>query len=96
MTNINCNQSFFSLAQPPWALASDFCFMFILQMVGLLGRVISSSQGLYLNIRQHKHGINIYTHQTSMPYVGFEPTIPAISRPPCQRRQFMPLTARLL
>jgi hypothetical protein len=42
---------FFSLAlQPPWALASDLCFMIILQAVGLLGRVISSSQGLYLNI----------------------------------------------
>jgi hypothetical protein len=38
---------FFSLAlQPPWALASAFSFMIIL---GLLGRVISSSQGLYLN-----------------------------------------------
>jgi hypothetical protein len=32
------------------------------QTVGLLGRGISSSQGLYLNRRQHKHKINAYTH----------------------------------
>jgi hypothetical protein len=48
--------------------------------VGLLGRVISSSQGLYLNTGQHKHRINTYTHQTSMPCVGFEPTISAFER----------------
>jgi hypothetical protein len=72
---------FFSLAlQPPWALASAFSFMIILQTVGLLGRVISSSQGLYLNIAQHKHRINTYTHQTSMSWVGFELTIPASER----------------
>jgi hypothetical protein len=47
------------------------------QTVGLLGRVISSSQGLYLNTGQHKHRINAYTHQTSMPCVGLEPTNPA-------------------
>jgi hypothetical protein len=54
-----------------------FSFMIILQTVGLLGRVISSSQGLHLNIGQHKYGKNTYTYQTSMPFVGFEPTIPA-------------------
>jgi hypothetical protein len=42
--------------------------------------VISSSQGLCLNIRQHKHRTNTYTHQTSMSCVGFEPTIPASER----------------
>jgi hypothetical protein len=47
------------------------------QTVGLLGRVISPSQHLYLNIGQHKYRINAYTHQTSMPWVGFEATIPA-------------------
>jgi hypothetical protein len=57
----------------PWPLI--FSFMIILQTVGLLGRVISSSQGLYLNTGQHKHRIN--TYQTSMPCVGLEPTIPA-------------------
>jgi hypothetical protein len=32
-----------------------FGFLIYLRAVGLLGRVISSSQGLYLNTRQHKH-----------------------------------------
>jgi hypothetical protein len=39
-------------------------------MVGHFGRVISLSQGLYLNTGQHKHRINTYTYQTSMPCVG--------------------------
>jgi hypothetical protein len=45
-----------------------------------VGRVISPSQGLYLNTLQPKHRINAYTHQTSMPRVRFEPTIPAFNR----------------
>jgi hypothetical protein len=53
--------------------------MTILQMIGLLGRVISSSQSLDLNTGQHKHRINAYTYQTSMPCVEFEPTI-AVSK----------------
>jgi hypothetical protein len=57
-----------------------FSFLIILQTVGLLGRVISSSQGLYLNTGQHKHRLNTYTYQTSMPCVGFEHTIPASER----------------
>jgi hypothetical protein len=32
------------------------------QTVGLLGPVISPSQGRYLNIGQHQHRINAYTH----------------------------------
>jgi hypothetical protein len=51
-----------------------------LQTVGLLGRMISPSQVLYLNTRKHKHRINTYTYQTSMPCVGFEHTIPASER----------------
>jgi hypothetical protein len=50
------------------------------QSIGLLGQVISSSQGLYLNTGQHKHRINAYTNQTSMPCAGFKPTIPASER----------------
>jgi hypothetical protein len=50
------------------------------QTVAFLGWVISSSQGLYLNTGQHKHRIIAYTQQTSMPWVGFEPTIPASGR----------------
>jgi hypothetical protein len=51
-----------------------------LQTVGLLGRVISSSQGLYLNTGQHKHRKNAYTYQISMSCMGFETTIPASVR----------------
>jgi hypothetical protein len=75
------HEFYFSLSlQPPWALASIFSFMIISQTVGLLGRVISLSKGLYLNTGQHKYRINTYTYQTSMPCVGFEPTIPASER----------------
>jgi hypothetical protein len=38
-----------------------------LQTVGLFGRAISPSQGLYLHTEQHKHRINAYTDQTCMP-----------------------------
>jgi hypothetical protein len=50
------------------------------QTVGLLGLGISPSQGRYVNTGQHKHRINAYTHQISMPWMGFEPTIPASER----------------
>jgi hypothetical protein len=42
------------------------------QAVGLLGRVISSSQDLYLNKGQHKHR-KMRTHKASMTKAGFEP-----------------------
>jgi hypothetical protein len=67
--------------------------MIILQTVGLLGRVISSSQGRCLNAGQHKHRINTYTNQTSMPCVGFEPTIPA-SEPAKTVHGQLPLSAQ--
>jgi hypothetical protein len=69
------------LLPPLWSigLTSQFLDHF-LQTVGLPGRVIRSSQGLYLNTEQHKHRINAYTHKTSMPYVGFETMIPASER----------------
>jgi hypothetical protein len=45
-----------------WALASFFNFvMFFTQTVGLLGRLISSSQGRYLHTGQHKHRIKAHT-----------------------------------
>jgi hypothetical protein len=86
---VSMNKIHFLLAlQPPplgpWHLIF-FRFMIILQTVGLLGRVISSSQDLYLTTGQHKHRINTYTCQTSMPCVGFDPTIPTFS----ERRQCM-------
>jgi hypothetical protein len=74
---------FTCLIRSSYTLLCRGCFFFILvvlQTVGLLGRVISSSQGLYLNTGQHKDRINTYTYQTSMPYVGFKPTIQASKR----------------
>jgi hypothetical protein len=44
-------------------------FLNLRQTVELLGRGISPSQGRYLTQTQNKH------EQTSMPWVGFEPTI---------------------
>jgi hypothetical protein len=75
----------FSMALPahsgPWPLIqvrNNFS-----QTVGLLGRVISPSQGRYLNTGQHKHRMSTTTHQTSMPWVRFEPTIPGSERASC-------------
>jgi hypothetical protein len=62
-----------------WALAT-FSVSWSYTTVGLLGRGISPSQGLYLYTEQNKHRINAYTHQISMLWVGFEPTIPAFER----------------
>jgi hypothetical protein len=62
---------FFSLSH--FGSRADFSVAF-LQTVGLLGRVISSSQDLYLNTGQHRHKINTYTHQAPMT------TIPASVR----------------
>jgi hypothetical protein len=73
---------YFTLSVPLIPLRCRGCFfiLIILQTVGLLGRVISPSQGLYPNTGQHKHRINTHTYQTFMPCVGFEPTIPAPER----------------
>jgi hypothetical protein len=49
-------------------------FLNLRHSVGLLGRVISPSECRYLTQTQIKH------KQTSMPLVGFEPTIPALER----------------
>jgi hypothetical protein len=51
---------------PLWNIGQISQFLNHLQTLGLLGRVISSSQGLYLNIGQHIHR-KTHTHQTSMP-----------------------------
>jgi hypothetical protein len=52
-------------------------FLYSTQSVGLLGRGISPSQGRYLHTGKHKQNKRI---QTSMPQVGFEPTIPVFER----------------
>jgi hypothetical protein len=48
--------------QPFVALVRFFSFLIYIQSVGLLGRVISPSQGLYLYTGQHKHRINVHKH----------------------------------
>jgi hypothetical protein len=65
---------FFGATAPIWALAYlhetlHFGLLDLRHSVGLLGRVISSSQDLYLYTTQK----NANTHQTSMPRVGIEP-----------------------
>jgi hypothetical protein len=59
MLNSFIHQLFYSPSLDP-----GFFFSFVIfftQTVGLLGRVISPSQGLYLNTGQHKHRINAHT-----------------------------------
>jgi hypothetical protein len=66
----------FSLAlQPPWALASDFQFRDHFTD----GRTPWTSDQLIARPLP-KHRIDTYTYQTSMLYMGFEPTIPASER----------------
>jgi hypothetical protein len=49
------------------------------QAVGLFGRVISSSQGIYLNTGQHKHRKT--RTPIKHPWAGFEPAVTASERP---------------
>jgi hypothetical protein len=49
-----------SLGLPPWNSPFHFGFLDLRQSVGLLGRVISSSQGLYLYTNTEK---STYTHK---------------------------------
>jgi hypothetical protein len=67
------------LGLPPWNSPFQFGLLDLRHSVGLLGWVISSSQGLYLNTNTEKR-THIHKHQTSMPWVEFEPTIAASER----------------
>jgi hypothetical protein len=75
-------QWLFQPVQGPGLLFSSV--IFFTQTAGLLGRVISSSQGRYLNTEQHKYRINAHRH----------PCLEWDSNPRSQRsserRQFMP------
>jgi hypothetical protein len=75
---------FFFLSLPLWStgLISQFHGSF-LQSVGFLGRLISSSQSLYLNTGQHKQKKRIHKH----PYLVWDSN--PRSRLPSQRRQYM-------
>jgi hypothetical protein len=54
----------YSLGLPPWNSPFHFCFPDLRQSVGLLGRVISSSQGLYqytnTEKRTHTQILNVH------------------------------------
>jgi hypothetical protein len=73
--------SFFNVSSNPFRAKASFQFRnHFLQTVWLLGWVIRPSQRRHLYTGQHKYRINAYTHQTSTPWVGFEPMIPASER----------------
>jgi hypothetical protein len=70
-------------------LGPDLFFSFVIfftQTVGLLGRVISPSQGRYLYTGQHKHRINAHTDIHVLNGIR-TPQSPCSS----ERRQFLPL-----
>jgi hypothetical protein len=77
---------YFFLLLPLWSRGLIYQFLDYSQTVGLLGRVISSSQGLYLNTGQHKHR-KTHTH-INHPWPEWirthDPSLPS------ERRQYMP------
>jgi hypothetical protein len=72
-----------------WSTGLITQFLGLSQAVGLLGRVISPLQGLYLNTGQHKRR-KMRTY-IKCPGQDSNPQ----SRPPSDRRLFMPKNARL-
>jgi hypothetical protein len=70
-----------------WSIGLISQFLDHSQTVGLVDRVISSSQGLYLNTGQHKHR-KTHTHIKHLcPEWDWNPR----SRPPSERRQYIAL-----
>jgi hypothetical protein len=65
-------------AYSPLDLGCFFSFLIYRESVGFLGQGISPSQGRYLHTEKHKHRIN--AQETSMPWLGFKPRIPAFER----------------
>jgi hypothetical protein len=72
------------LGLPSWNSPFHFGLLDLRHSVGLLGRVISSSQGLYLHANTEKH-----THTPNTPHT-FEWESNPWSRLPRERRQCMP------
>jgi hypothetical protein len=70
---------FYILPLIPYSYGFEVIFILWIysQSVGLLGRVLGPSQGLYLNTGQHKHRkTHKYTHTPNIhARSGFEPTI---------------------
>jgi hypothetical protein len=81
----------FGSSLPYWSTGLITQFLDYSQAVGLIGRVISSSQGLYLNAGQHKHR-KTRTH-IKHPCPGRDSN--RKSRTPSNGRLSMPQTARL-
>jgi hypothetical protein len=77
----------FSMALQPFVgIGRVFSYLIYIQSVGLLGRVISPSQGLYLYTEQHKHSINAYTNiHTSSRFRTYDPSVPASEDSSCLR-----------
>jgi hypothetical protein len=69
---------------PYWSTGLITQFRDLSQMVGLLGRVVSSSQGLYLNTEQHKQRIT----RTHIKHPCLRRDSNPQSRPPSDRRLF--------
>jgi hypothetical protein len=76
---------------PHWSTELITQFLDLSQAVGLLGQVVSSSQGLYLNTGQHKYRKTRTYIIYRCPRRDSNPQ----SRPPSDRRWFMPQTSRL-
>jgi hypothetical protein len=76
---------------PYWSTGLITQFIDCLEAVGLLGRVISSSQGLYPNTGQHKHR----KRRTHIKHLWPRWDSNVQSRPPSDRRLLMAQTARL-
>jgi hypothetical protein len=96
-SNYSVKRIFFSLAPllgsslSYWSTELITQFLDLPQAVGLLGRMISSSQGLYLNRGQHKH-------RKTQTYIKLPCPVRDSnlqSLPPSDRRRFMTQTARL-
>jgi hypothetical protein len=76
-------QPFFLLLGPSPFFSFIICFT---QTVGLLGRVISPSQGLYLHTGQHKHRINAHTNiHASSRIRTYDPSVRASEDSSCLR-----------
>jgi hypothetical protein len=66
------------LGLPPWNSPFHFGILDFRHSVGLLGRVISTLQDLYMYTNTEKRArTQAHKHQTFMPWVGFEPMISA-------------------
>jgi hypothetical protein len=76
---------------PYWSTGLITQFLDLSQAAVLLGRVISSSQCLYLNTREDKHRKKRTHIKHPYPRRNSNPQ----SRPPSDRRLFMPQIARL-